>query len=391
MVVWIDGSEIRIGKLGEPITLRAGAHNLEVTQGNLVVETRKFQIKRGQETRLEVTYTPGPRPAPPTPEEAVQKDAEAKKVVPPLVVRNKSEVKLATPAPVAELEFLTTRVGQIKLKRIPAGTFQMGSPAGEGDDSEHPQHEVRITQPFYLGVYEVTQGQYQAVMHQDLSDFKGSADLPVETVSWQDAVKFCNTLSEREGLRLFYQIDGEKVEVLDWSVSGYRLPTEAEWEYACRAGSTTGYSFGDGEARLGDFAWFSGNSGNKTHPVGQKQPNGFGLHDMHGNVWEWCWDGYAADYYKRSLMDDPRGAGGGSDRMLRGGSWRHEPRWARSAVRLKSGPGYRLYDLGFRVALGSPSRCVQVQGRAQPGSWRLGRRRGGAAGQSPAVGHTSRR
>jgi formylglycine-generating enzyme required for sulfatase activity len=229
----------------------------------------------------------------------------------------------------------------------------MGSSAGEGFDSERPQHEVRITRPFYLGVYEVTQGQYQAVMGQNPSYYKGSGDLPVEQVSWLDAVKFCNTLSEREGLRLFYQVDGDNVRVPDWRGTGYRLSTEAEWEYACRAGSTTRYSFGDGEARLGDFAWFPGNSGNKTHPVGQKRPNAFGLYDMHGNVWEWCWDRYAADYYKRSPVDDPRGAEVASAWVNRGGSCFSEPRHARSANRYGGRPVNRRSGLGFRLARGS--------------------------------------
>jgi formylglycine-generating enzyme required for sulfatase activity len=177
-------------------------------------------------------------------------------------------------------------------------------------------------------------------MGQNPSHFKGSGELPVETVSWLDAVKFCNTLSQREGLRPFYQIDGKKVGVPDWSGTGYRLPTEAEWEYACRAESTTRYSFGDDEARLGDFGWFYGNSENKTHSVGQKQPNGFELYDMQGNVWEWCWDVYDADYYKRSPVDDPPGFAGAAFRVIRGGGWGSDPRDVRSADRDRDAPDY---------------------------------------------------
>ncbi len=122
----------------------------------------------------------------------------------------------------------------------------------------------------------------------------------MEQVSWLDAVKFSNRLSEREGMAPFYEVDGEKVSVpADWNRPGYRLPTEAEWEYACRANTATRYSFGDDAASLGEFAWYNGNSGGTTHSVGEKRPNGFGLYDMHGNVWEWCWDGYGAGYYKR--------------------------------------------------------------------------------------------
>jgi formylglycine-generating enzyme required for sulfatase activity len=270
-------------------------------------------------------------------------------------------VRGGPPAPAAEPEILTTQVGQIRLKRIPAGEFLMGSPDGDNQayPDEQPQHRVRITRPFCVGVFEVTQGQYQAVMGQNPSSFKGSSELPVEQVSWLDAVRFCNRLSEQERLQPFYEINGDNVCVPDWDGTGYRLPTEAEWEYACRAGRTTRYSFGDDEARLGEFAWFAGNSGKKTRPVGQKQPNGFGLYDMHGNVWEWCWDRYAADYYKRSPVDDPPGAAGVSDRVFRGGCWLLEPRDARSASRLWRWPGYRLFNLGFRLARGQsgPLRC----------------------------------
>jgi formylglycine-generating enzyme required for sulfatase activity len=275
--------------------------------------------------------------------------------------------KKATPALAAEPEFLTTRVGQIRLKRIPAGTFRMGSPGGEGDDTEHPQHRVQITRPFYLGVHEVTQGQYQAVTDRNPSYYKGSANLPVETVSWLDAVKFCNTLSEREGLRLFYQIDGDNVRVPDWSGTGYRLPTEAEWEYACRAGATTRYSFGDdpeglvaagniadgtAKAKHPDLTWaIAARDGySDTAPVGQFRPNAFGLYDMHGNVWEWCWDWFGVDYYQQSPTVDPRGPREDKTRVVRGGSWSDAPRNARSAHRAWINPEQRDNYLGFRVA-----------------------------------------
>jgi formylglycine-generating enzyme required for sulfatase activity/tRNA A-37 threonylcarbamoyl transferase component Bud32 len=269
-------------------------------------------------------------------------------------------LRFKTSSRMIEVLNLPKHADKMTLKLIPAGTFQMGSPAGQGHGFEHPQHEVRITRPFYLGVFEVTQGQYQAVMGQTPSYFKGSADLPVENVSWLDTVKFCNTLSEREGLRPFYKIDGVSVSVPDWSGMGFRLPTEAEWEYACRAGSTTRYSFGDDEARLSDFAWFSGNSGGKTHPVGQKRPNAFGLYDTHGNVWEWCWDWYATDFYKQSPTDDPRGPRSAAYRVFRGGSWNNEPWDPRSALRPWNGPGNQPWNgpgerdiyLGFRVARG---------------------------------------
>jgi formylglycine-generating enzyme required for sulfatase activity len=259
-------------------------------------------------------------------------------------------------------EFITTRVAQIKLKRIPAGAFLMGSRDGEGDHDEHPQHRVRITRPFYLGVYEVTQAQYQAVMGVNPSEFSskgGGKDKvagqsterhPVENVSWFDAVKFCNRLNELEGRKPFYEIDGQTVRVPDWNGLGYRLPTEAEWEYASRGGTTTRYSFGDDEASSGEFGWFGGfggNSGDRTHPVGEKRPNPFGLFDMHGNVYEWCWDWYGG---KLAGGLDPRGPDSASVRVARGGGWNGEPRDARSAYRFRLAPDDRFISLGFRLA-----------------------------------------
>ena len=263
------------------------------------------------------------------------------------------------------------------LVRIEPGEFMMGSPNSDKDAraDEKPRHQVRITRPFYLGKYEVTQAEYEAVMGQDPSDFKrkpknqisqlspaakqlqqdpndfkGKPKNPVESVSWLDAVRFCNQLSEREGLKPFYKISGETVQVPDWNGRGYRLPTEAEWEYACRAGTATRYSFGDDETSLGEFCWFLENSDSSTHEVGQKRANGTGLHDMHGNVWEWCWDWYSADYYKEPPVDDPRGPSQATYRVVRGGSWDYDPRGVRSASRVWFTPGARYDILGFRVA-----------------------------------------
>jgi formylglycine-generating enzyme required for sulfatase activity/serine/threonine protein kinase len=289
-----------------------------------------------------------PRPAPPTATEVVKKEPES---------------RAATPAPVVDPEFLTTRLGQIKLKRIPAGTFRMGSPDDKvaGSD-EKPQREVRISRPFYLGVFEVTQAQYQAVTGQNPSYFSSTGEgknaiagrstdqHPVETVSWLDAVRFCNTLSERESLRPFFEIDGDKVRVPDWSGTGYRLPTEAEWEYACRAGSTTRYGFGDDERELSKYAWFGEALEKGTHAVGQKQPNAWGLYDMHGNVWEWCWDWYDEGYYKQMLNVNPTGPSKGTARVLRGGSFFGLPAALRSAYRYWDRPAYRNGFNGFRLS-----------------------------------------
>jgi formylglycine-generating enzyme required for sulfatase activity len=224
----------------------------------------------------------------------------------------------------------------------------VGSPDSDKDaqDDEKPQHRVRITRPFYLGETEVTQGQYQRVMGVNPSFFRGADDLPVERVSWNDAITFCNKLSEREGLRPYY-VAGK---ASDLSADGYRLPTEAEAEYACRAGTTTRYSFGDDESMFGPYAWCNANSRNATHPVRLKKPNAWGLYDMHGNVWEWCGDAYGADYYRKSAASDPTGPPEGESRVNRGGAWSAPPLRARSAFRRLSKPDLHGFSMGLRVA-----------------------------------------
>ena len=193
---------------------------------------------------------------------------------------------------------------------------------------------MTISRPFYLGVYPVTQHEYMQMIKKNPSHFSGNDRLPVESVSWFDAVAFCNELSRKEGLKPFFTINGQSVEVPDWNGPGYRLPTEAEWEYACRAGTTTRFSFGDDEELLGEHAWYDQNSGDQTHPVGEKKPNPFGLFDMHGNVWEWCWDWFDASDYNNELVHiDPRGPKTGKARVLRGGSWNNGAFYLRSARR----------------------------------------------------------
>ena len=209
---------------------------------------------------------------------------------------------------------------------IPAGTFTMG------DADNGPTHKVTLTKPFELGQHEVTQEQYEQVMGKTPSMFKGRQN-PVDRVSWDDAVEFCRKLSE---------LPGEKS-----AGSAYRLPTEAEWEYACRAGTKTEYSFGDSDSELGDYAWYNKNSGGTPHPVGQKKPNAWGLYDMHGNVWEWCQDWYGK--YPSGSTTDPTGAASGSLRVPRGGSWSSTARSARSAYRRRFSPDSRVGYVGFRV------------------------------------------
>jgi formylglycine-generating enzyme required for sulfatase activity len=197
---------------------------------------------------------------------------------------------------------------------IPAGEFLMGSDKGkdpEAHDDETPLHRVTISRPFYLGKYAVTQAQWEAVMGSNPSYFKGRSN-PVETVSWDDVQKFIWSLNIQEGNGC------------------YRLPTEAEWEYACRAGTTGVYSYGDDAGSLGHYAWYAGNSGKKPHPVGQKEPNAWGLYDMHGNVWEWVQDWY--DDYSSASVTDPKGPASGSYRVLRGGGWGLVARYCRSEI-----------------------------------------------------------
>jgi len=207
----------------------------------------------------------------------------------------------------------------LDLVLIRPGKFLMGS---ETAADEKPVHEVTISQQFYLGKYEVTQAQWEAVMGSNPSYIKG-ASLPVEQVSWEDCQLFIEKLNGK-------------------GVGTFRLPTEAEWEYACRAGTTGDYA-GD----LAELAWYNANSESKTHPVGTKKPNPWGLYDMHGNVWEWCQDWYGT--YSQEKQIDPKGAAGGSDRVFRGGSWYSSAYGCRSASRLWFWPSLRSFSLGFRL------------------------------------------
>lgn len=212
---------------------------------------------------------------------------------------------------------------------IPAGEFRMGSENGR--ENEKPVHLVRITTPFYLGKYQVTQGQWEAVMGNNPSRFQGDLNRPVEQVSWEDAQEFLRRLGAKEG-------------------KAYRLPTEAEWEYAARAGSTGAYCFGDDVKQLQDYAWYEANAQDTTHPVGQLKPNAWGLYDVHGNVWEWVQDWFDVSYYQRSPREDPQGPEQGKARSLRGGSWLTLPLVARASSRSRLDPGDRLDGDGLRCA-----------------------------------------
>ena len=227
---------------------------------------------------------------------------------------------------------------KLEMVLIPAGEFLMGSPDSDryaGGD-EKPRHRVRITRPFYLGKYLVTQEQWEAVMGGTPSRFKGP-NYPVVQVSWDDCQQFLRQ-AQRESLGL-------------WRQGQVPLPSEAQWEYACRAGSTTRYCFGNDRSGLREYAWYHASSDSKPRPVGGKKPNAWGLYDMHGNVWEWCQDWYNDDYYADSPKDDPTGPEPASRRVFRGGGWYRAAGYCRSALRDSAPPGTRLAFLGLRVCL----------------------------------------
>jgi len=219
--------------------------------------------------------------------------------------------------------------GGVKMEfvRIKAGKFTMG------DKGDGPAHEVTISKDYWMQTTETTQGQWEAVMGKNPSFFKG-ADLPVETVSREECQEFLKKLNEKAK----DQLKGKAA----------KLPTEAEWEYACRAGEKGKWCFGDDEKKLGDYAWYEKNSDHKTHPVGQKKANAWGLYDMHGNVWEWCEDWY--EKYPSEAVTDPTGPAKGESRCLRGGSWNDNGVDTRSADRYRYQPSLRFDNDGFRVA-----------------------------------------
>ncbi|GHV58266.1 hypothetical protein FACS189460_5780 [Deltaproteobacteria bacterium] len=259
-------------------------------------------------------------PATPTPKVEIQEEPALPKEVEPAPLPT-------IPEPATRPQTYTNSLGT-EFVLIPAGTFVMGSPPEDESayDWEKPAHQVTISRPFYLSKYEVTQAQWEEVMGSNPSYFKGR-DNPVENVSWEDVQEFIKRLNQMEG------------------TNKYRLPTEEEWEYAARAGSQTRYHFGDSERNLGEYAWYSGNSNDETHPVGQKKPNAWGLYDMAGNVWEWVEDG------------------GGVDR---GGGWSIRAVDCRSASRFFNEHGFRDDDLGFRLTFSDSSVAKDEQAIVQP-------------------------
>jgi formylglycine-generating enzyme required for sulfatase activity len=229
---------------------------------------------------------------------------------------------------------------------IPAGTFQMGTTDAERswlleqkawsqfNECELPAHQVTISKPFLMGKFEVTQRQWKQVMGNNPSAFKGE-DLPVDSVSWEEVMRFLQKINHDTPAK-------------------YRLPTEAEWEYCCRADSTNAFGLGrSGETvapvHVACYAWFRGDADNRTHPIGEKRPNAFGLYDMHGNVWEWCQDWYAPDFYSRSPKVDPCNTEPSTERCFRGGSWFLD--WANLRASYRSGnlPSFKSQYVGFRL------------------------------------------
>jgi len=264
-----------------------------------------------------------------------------------------------------KIEKLTTvtTASEMKLRRIPGGRFYMGS--HDSDDylrnNEHPQHKVIIPSNFFIGVCPVTQKQFQDLMEYNPSIVSENEDCPVDSVTWFSAIEFCNKMSEAESLTPYYamkavrrrannSIENANVSILGGD--GYRLPTEAEWEYACRAGSITPWCFGDQVLDVGEYAWYYDNSSMETHPVGQRKPNSWGLFDMHGNVMEWCYDWYNESYYQQCSDEEtesPTGPDTGTARVLRGGAWQFGAEATRCAYRNSSTPDAVAGVIGFRI------------------------------------------
>lgn len=244
---------------------------------------------------------------------------------------------------VTDKHMQSTVPDSIEMVLVDGGTFQMGS---NTDENGQPVHMVTVDS-FHMGTYEITQDIYEEVVGINPSQIVGEK-FPVEFVSWYDAVAFANALSQRDGLEEVYAINGKKVEC-NWNARGYRLPTEAEWEYAARGGNQSrNYRYaGSNNAR--DVAWYVKNSGEMAHKVGGKQPNELGLYDMSGNVWEWCWDKFGA--YHASAILNPHGPNTGKYRVFRGGGWGEEVEDVRTVVRYGCAPSERTWGIGFRLVL----------------------------------------
>ncbi|MBT6493014.1 MAG: SUMF1/EgtB/PvdO family nonheme iron enzyme, partial [Planctomycetaceae bacterium] len=392
---------------GTPLKLSPGGHQFTIEQDGLKAKTDEFTVTKDGKNILHVAIVNGkvavipPGKKPPAvasgagnaPGTTPKVNTHGSANVPPPAVApfDAAQAKTHQQAWAESLGIKLEETNSIgmKFRIIPPGEFQMGSTAAEikqlvdGTElgvwkeryrSEGPRHRVRLTKPFFLGVHEVTQEQYEKVMEKNPSSFSATGPLtgrvvgldtrrhPVETVSWYDAVAFCNKLSLREGLNPCYSVTGSAVTLLPTG-NGYRLPTEAEWEFTCRAGTETRWWCGDEESSLQRVAWHEGNRtqrAHRTYPVGEKIANGFGLFDIHGNVWEWCWDRFHPSYYENSPMENPAGPLQVSKRVLRGGGFCVSG-GSHSAYRNSNPPNLRDGCIGFRVV-----RVIPVTADSKP-------------------------
>ncbi|MDR1925263.1 MAG: SUMF1/EgtB/PvdO family nonheme iron enzyme [Planctomycetaceae bacterium] len=272
-----------------------------------------------------------------------------------------------------KIEKLTTVITKngSKLRRIPTGRFYMGSHDSDEflRNNEHPQHRVLITKNLFVGVYPVTQKDFIELMEFNPSTASDNELCPVDSVSWYSAIEFCNKMSEAESLPPYYDLTKIKrrtngaIETADVTIldgEGFRLMSEAEWEYVCRAGSITPWCFGDQVTDVGDHAWYFDNSSSETHPVGEKKPNAWGIFDMHGNVMEWCYDWYGEFYYQtcQDEIENPQGPPDGTSKVLRGGAWQFGAEATRNAYRNSSSPDAISSVIGFRICRNAPDENI---------------------------------
>ncbi len=373
------------------VKLSGGAYTLDLQGGRDVftLKDNKLTVSRFGQTVVQIEYTPhkalvqaNPRNAPNNFTAGWPADAPPPAIAPFDAKQAKRHQEAWAKYLGVPVEY-TNSIG-MKFRLIPPGEFLMGSTpeeieaalkaAGENQNwretiqSEAPQHKVILTQPIYLGVHEVTQRDYEAVMGANPSAFATTGTIPkfvgnvmgmdtsshpVEVVSWNDAAEFCAKLSQQEQLKPFYFRSGETVTLLDGT--GYRLPTEAQWEFACRAGTTTRFWSGDQDKDLTRAGWLGANCGDRTHAVGELQANPFGLYDIHGNVWDWVQDGWSPNYYREFAVKpaiDPAGpSNAGDQRMVRGGTWNNSATRGRSSSRDHNIPAFLYHYVGFRVSL----------------------------------------
>ncbi len=298
-------------------TLPVGQHSFVVACDGYESEEGTVKLKASAPSNLQITLT---KEATAIQQSVVSQPAVAQQPVMQTIVTNSDNISIPVKNGIS-----------IDMVRVEAGTFTMGAtPEMENPwDGEKPTHQVTLTNDYYIGKYEVTQALWKAVMGNNPSNFKGD-NLPVEMVSWDECQEFISKLNSITG-------------------KTFRLPTEAEWEYAARGGKKSrGYQY-SGSNNLADVAWYEDNSGSKTHAVGSKQANELGIYDMSGNVWEWCQDWKGS--YSSSSQVNPTGANSGSNRVYRGGGWSGNARYCRSSCRFSVTPGFRIFILGLRLVL----------------------------------------